>query len=118
MDSQTSPNMWEQSETNKQIEKMEPRGHRNNTGTIKRFKKSTVFNIFRAKQGETASMKWQGIFSKIKKIKNDTLEIKNLKTKISVEGKIRKSDQFQWRVVQLSRVAGEKTGENETEGVS
>lgn len=41
-----------------------------------------------------------------------------MKTKISVEGKIRKSDQFQWRVVQLSRVAGEKTGENETEGVS
>lgn len=47
------------------------------------------------------------------------MEIKNLKTEISVAGKIRKSeDQCKWRIVQLSRVSGEKTGENETEGVS
>ena len=45
--------------------------------------------------------------------------MKNLKTKISAAGKIRKSeDQFKWCIVQLSRVTELKTGENETEGIS
>lgn len=52
---------------NKQTEKMGLRGHRNHTGTIQRFQKSTVFNIFRAKQEDTAPAKWLDIFLTIKK---------------------------------------------------